>query len=207
MSAMRNDVGVLLYRRVLKSLAVVERYGANHIVLGRYAEYIPKSVTVEKNETLNAIARKVFVTTSSGPGSLGTAFSFLKDITESFADMELQALWESYSRKDDYELVEGMAIVSTALHLAGELQPIRSGCLTAAVAKTMDDVHKFLEEMKRVLMDHLCSLQSKRKSVPQSFLLTVINVYIKMVTVLAMRRLRTMVFWGFLGQTLVCPCP
>ncbi|ORC84738.1 uncharacterized protein TM35_000411080 [Trypanosoma theileri] len=150
---MSSRLSVSLYRRVFRLLTSIKNIGAEPVAMERYAEYLPPTLILEKNDSLLAVARKVFLTTPYTPEALSNGFSFIKDAIDSLPDLELLALWHAYRLGGEYDLLYGIALVSAALKLSGSRVPPRMGDLTTAVANLKAEVEHLTTEIKDLFED------------------------------------------------------
>ncbi|KAH9601021.1 hypothetical protein LSM04_007171 [Trypanosoma melophagium] len=145
---MSSRVSVSLYRRVFRLITTIKNIGAEAVAMERYAEYLPPGVILEKNDSLIAVARKVFSTTPSSSESLSNGFSFIKDVMDSLPDLELLALWHAYRSVGDYDLLYGIALVSAALNFSESLDAPCLGDLTKKLSHLRDEIESLTTEIK-----------------------------------------------------------
>ncbi|EKF29762.1 hypothetical protein MOQ_006439 [Trypanosoma cruzi marinkellei] len=148
---MSAKVARSMYRRMLKIVTSIKRVGAEQLALERYAEFLPCTVEVRKDESLQVLLRKAFISTSLSAESLASGFSFIKDATESLPDLELLSLWDAYCRNGEYEMLYGVALLSAALQQAEKEEPTHAGELGDIVSSIRDGVRLLVNEMKEVV--------------------------------------------------------
>nr|CCC90233.1 unnamed protein product [Trypanosoma congolense IL3000] len=144
-----------LYRRVLKQLTLVKRIGACGIVRECCAEYLPDGHAAETGADLLSVTRKAFEAAKLSPASVTKGFDFLKELAETLPELEVLSLWKAYIAMGDFDLLEGIAIASTALDVAGgtaEGVAPRVGACAATVQRTAEHLRRHVTEMKCALV-------------------------------------------------------
>lgn len=121
---MSRSVVVPLYRRVLKLVAAAQASpAAAKIAEARWAEYLPSSMRIERDESMRSVVRRCFVRSAASPESVADGFAFLREASSSFLGIELLALWDDIADERGtrsggaYNLSRGIALISAAMDL------------------------------------------------------------------------------------------
>ncbi|CBH10688.1 hypothetical protein, conserved [Trypanosoma brucei gambiense DAL972] len=173
---MEKRVIPTLYRHVLKKVVMITRMGAGRIALDRYAEYLPTAYVVAEGDGLSSIARKVFEETPLKACNVTNGFHFVKDVTDSVLDLEVLALWDAYTRKGECELLEGIAIVSAALRLAGVPEAKGDGDMTTLVNNTLCGLQSIVSDIRGILESSDFVSKVHRRRSYMSFLRSAVSV-------------------------------
>lgn len=119
---MRNGGGVInkelartLYRRVLKLVSVAKQPHTQRIVQTQWVEFVPSEVWIAPGDELRHIVRRSFEAPYT-PAAVTNAFNFLKEAEDSLFSIRVLAEWERLERQDHWDLYDGMALMSAALH-------------------------------------------------------------------------------------------
>ncbi|KAG5471245.1 hypothetical protein LSCM1_01318 [Leishmania martiniquensis] len=110
-----------LYRRVLKVVSVAGQSPLRRMALLQWIEFAPPQVCIAPGDEPRQVARRSFEAPYT-PAAVANAFTFLKEARDSLFVIRVLAEWERLEGQGHWDLCDGTALMSAALHSA------RVGC-------------------------------------------------------------------------------